>query len=652
MSIRHRAILALTILLLLAAGCSGASTPADTPVPISPTSPPPDDTPSPTATIPEPTQPPLPTPTDIPPIEDTIARLEGLPIDEFMQEAYKQIRLRDPDYLYREGLDGLYGIVPGDSFTNLSIDYVRETQQLESELLKILQAYDRSSLTRAQQMSYDSLEWYLDIHVRGQAYTGYKVLVNPVWGLQHLPTEILLGLPLETRADAERYLARISNVASWVDQVLEGLALNEQVGALPPKYVIDATIADVDWILGVQGLRDPDAEQMEIYANFQSRMGNLTDVSRADRYVLLDEVKAAIEESFIPSYQTLRDRLVYLSTIALEDPDQWQLPGGQEYYAYLLQFHTGTDLTADELHALGLAEVARTQAEIQLAAQEVGYPAGLNMAEINQRMAAENEIITGSALRREYNRILDAAKLAAEDFFDLRTSADVIVRPEPSGPPAYYQAPAPGTEGPGAMPVNLDYSPLLINYNEHVLVHHETIPGHHTQVSLAQELDLPWFQRFYSVNPFLQNYEYLAYVEGWALYAENLAWEMGLYEGEPFANLGRLRLHLLRAVRMVVDTGIHAKGWTLDEAAAYLEETTGISQTPSQLTRYLVNPGYYCSYNIAYIKYHAWRQRAMDQLGNAFDIKEFHNVMLGNGVLPVGILEGVIDDWIETELNG
>jgi uncharacterized protein (DUF885 family) len=255
-------------------------------------------------------------------------------------------------------------------------------------------------------------------------------------------------------------------------------------------------------------------------------------------------------------------------------------------------------------------------------------------------------------LRLEYNRILDAVKIASLDFFDLRTSIDVIVRPEPSGPPAYYESPKPGDEGPGAMPVNLDISPLYFNYNENVLVHHETIPGHHTQIALAQELDLPYFQSYYSVNPFLQDYAFLAYVEGWALYAENLAWEMGLYEGDAFANLGRLRLSLLRTVRMVVDTGIHARGWTLDEAAAYLEDVTGMPQTRAQLTRYLVNPGYFCSYNVASLKYLEWRQRAMNQLGPSFDIKEFHNVMLGNGVLPVSVLEGVINDWIATKLIG
>ncbi|MGD8815493.1 MAG: DUF885 family protein, partial [Anaerolineales bacterium] len=449
MSAQNRVTLAFMIL-LLATGCSKDSTADDMPVPGTQTQPPPSSTPLPTST---PTLPHPPTPTSTLPIVDTISQLEGLAIDEFMQEAFRQLQLRDPDKLFMEGLDGLYGVVPGDSFINLSIDYVRDTQQLERELLDLLHSYDRSTLTYDQQISYDSLEWYLDIHVRGQVYAGYKFLINPVWGLQNLPVEILMELPLENRADAERYIARIHNVTSWMDQVLEGLTLNEQVGALPPKYVIDSTIETVDAILGVQGLGSPEADQTELYSDFHRRMGQLTDVSHADRGVLLSEVQAAIEASFIPAYQALRDRLMRLSTIAIEDPDQWQLPGGQEYYAYLLQYHTGTDLTADEMHALALAKVTQLQAQIQTVAQEVGYPAGLSMAEINQRMEADNQIITGSALRREYNRILDAVKIASLDFFDLRTSIDVIVRPEPSGPPAYYEPPKPSTEGPGAMPV-------------------------------------------------------------------------------------------------------------------------------------------------------------------------------------------------------
>jgi uncharacterized protein (DUF885 family) len=436
-----------------------------------------------------------------------------------------------------------------------------------------------------------------------------------------------------------------------MDQVIEGLKRSEQAGAIPPKYVLEDTIAQLDGLLRIQGSTPPDAKTLEVYNRFNSKIYRIDDLSSDEREALLNAALTEIEETFIPAYQALKDHLIYLATLAAEDPNQWKLPGGEAYYTYLLAYHTGTDLSADEIHTLGLAEVARIQENIRKVDTELGYPAELTMAELNQRITEESQPITGQALRQKYEQILAAADQAAEEYFDLRTSADVVIRSEPIDIPAYYIQPAPGSSDPGVMPVNLMLSPLLVNYNEHVLVHHETIPGHHTQIALAQELDVPGYQRFYSVNPYLQNYQLLAYTEGWALYAEQLAWEMGLYDDDPFANLGRLRLHLLRTVRMVVDTGIHAKGWTLDEAAAYLEEVTGMPQSHSRLTRYLVNPGYPCSYNIAKLKLFELRQRAMEQLGDSFDIKAFHNVVLGNGVLPIGVLETVVEDWINAKLS-
>jgi uncharacterized protein (DUF885 family) len=260
-------------------------------------------------------------------------------------------------------------------------------------------------------------------------------------------------------------------------------------------------------------------------------------------------------------------------------------------------------------------------------------------------------MITGNELLEKYEGILAEVKQASEDYFDLRTSADVVIESVREGPPAYYIDPVPGSGDPGVMPANLGLNPMLMRYNEIVLVHHETIPGHHMQISLAQELDLPLFQRFYCVNPYLQHYEFLAYAEGWAFYGELLGWEMGLYEGEALANLSRIRLNLFRATRPVVDTGIHAKGWTLDEAAAYLEEVTGMPQSRQMMTRYLVNPGYTASYTVGKLTLLELRERARNELGNLFDIKEFHNAVLGNGVLPLGVLESVVEDWIQTKLN-
>jgi uncharacterized protein (DUF885 family) len=541
--------------------------------------------------------------------------------------------------------------VPGDRFTDISAAYVRDTQQLEREIFDLLQTYDRESLSPEQKISFDSLAWYLEMQVRGQAYADFKFLVNPVWGVQNWPIDFLMEYPVENKEDAEDYIARISSVGSWVAQVIEGLERNEQVGAIPPQYVVEDTIDQLNAILSIQGGEPPAADQLALYTDFRSKVVRIDNLGGDERKALLDAALKAVKKEFIPAYQALKDHLVYLTTIAVQDPNQWRLPGGEAYYAYLLAYYTGTDLSADEIHALGLAKVARIQADIREAALDLGYPEDIGMAELNQRIAAESQIVTGEPLRRKYEEILNAAGQAAGAYFDLQTSADVVIEVVPGGPPAYYQLPEPGSAEPGIMPVNLDVSPLYVNYNEHVLVHHETIPGHHTQLALAQELDLPGYQRFSSLHPYIQDYEFQAYTEGWALYAEVLAWEMGLYDGEPLANLGRLRLRLLRVVRMVVDTGIHAKGWTLEEAAAYLEGTTGMPQSNARLTRYLVNPGYACGHNTGGLKILAMRERARERLGDQFDIKEFHNVVLGHGIVPISVLESVVNDWIDGKLE-
>ncbi|MBN1137417.1 MAG: DUF885 family protein [Anaerolineae bacterium] len=626
---------------------SPAASATGSPVPPSATAGPPIATPSWTPTEFPPTEVPKPSPEPTPDqlaVDEILSGLGGLPIDEFLAESWRQLQVRDPDILLANGFADVYGVAPGDRFTDLSADYLGDTQRLEREILALLQAYERTALSAEQGISYDALEWYLTTQVRGQAFADHKFLVNPVWGLQNWPIDFLLESPLESKQDAEGYIARLASSDTWVAQVMAGLERNEQAGTLPPRYVLGDTITQMDAILAQY------PAQTDLYSDFSQRVRQVADLDQAQKDALRETALAEIEATLLPAYRALRNRLSALAAVAIEDPDEWRLPGGQEYYAYLLAYYTGTDMSADEIHELGLAEVARIQADIRAAAAELGHPAQITMAELNQRLVEESEVITGEALRQEYEQLLAAAGQAAEEAFDLQTSADVVLRTDPEGPPAYYASPPPGSEGPGEMRVNLEVSPRYVNYNEHVLVHHETIPGHHTQLALAQELDLPGYQRFYSVNPYLQTYDFEAYVEGWALYAEVLAWEVGLYDGDPLANLWRLRLRLLRTVRMVVDTGLHAEGWPLDEAAAYLEETTGMSQGRAGLARYLVNPGYACGYNVGGLKILELRQRAREKLGDRFDLKEFHNTVLGHGIVPIGVLEEVVDGWIEEKL--
>jgi uncharacterized protein (DUF885 family) len=623
----------------------------------------PSDTPLPATDFPlQPTNTPLPIPTETPLPSETIqpetlsipevfASLENLPFDEFLDESYRQLQRRDPDSQFMNGYADLFGIMVGDQFTDLSAEYTNQTQQLESGILELLGSYERESLSTNQRISYDAFKWYLGMRVRGHEYADYKFLVNPIWGLQNLPVELLNELPLETKTDAELYIARLTNTKPWSDQVIERLKRVEQAGALPPKYVIDDTISQLNGILNISEQNQPDASILDVYTHFRSEVYQIRDVNADERDTLLDSALTAVEEAFIPAYLGLIDQLEALSSRAVADPNQWQLPGDEDYYAFLLEYYTGTRLSADEIHVLALAEVSRLQEEIRKAAVELGYPAGLSMAELSQRISEESEMITGNTLTQRYVELISVADQTAGDYFNLWPNAEVVIRVDLDAPPAFYMAPAPGSSDPGVMVINPSISPWLVNYNEHVLVHHETIPGHHTQLALAQELDIPDLQRYYGVNPYLQEYILQAYPEGWAYYGENLAWELGLYADDPLANLGRLRLHLLRVVRSVVDTGIHAKGWTLDQAAVYLEEVTGMPQNWSSLTRYIVNPGYPNSYNIGAMKIVEFRLRARDALGEEFDIREFHDIILGHGILPIGILETVVEDWIITEQN-
>jgi uncharacterized protein (DUF885 family) len=582
----------------------------------------------------------------LPSVDAVLASLANLPIAAFFEESYRQLRLRDPDILYAGGFGEAFGVVLPDQFTDLSLEYTQATQELEIALLEMLHNYDREELSADQKISYDALDWYLDIRVRGQEFADYKFLVNPVWGLQGWPIDFLLEYAIMDKQDAEFYITRIASLDTWAEGVIAGLQRNVDVGAVPPKYVLEDTIAQIDAILMMQTANDFDGTLIEVYRDLMKKVNQLDDLDSAEKESLLDLALSAVEDSFIPAYLAIKEQLLVMTESAVEDPNQWQLPGGADYYNYLLAYYTGTDLSADELHAMALAEVARIKREMWAAAAILGYPAGISMPELNQRISEDSPGLNGLERLDLYKAILAAADQAADDYFDLRTTAGVEIQTVRIGLPAYYINPKPGSGEAGVMPVNQTLSPQLVNYNEYVLTHHETIPGHHTQLALAQELDLTPLQRYYCVNPVLQEYALQAYSEGWAWYGENLAYEMGLYEGEPLANLGRLRLHLFRAVRMVVDTGIHAKGWTLDQAAAYLEDETGMPQEYAQLTRYLVNPGYPSGYSVGFMTLSDLRQRAEAQLGEAFDIKQFHNVVLGSGILPISVLEDVVEDWI------
>jgi len=584
-------------------------------------------------------------------VDGIIADLEGLPIDEFFDESYKQLLLRYPERLTELGISEWFGL-RNDQLNDISDKYVRETQQLEAAILDLLQTYDRSELLYEQQISYDVYEWYLDDLVRGHEfmycdYLMHHFLISYHDELVRLFTEYH---PFTSKEDAEDYISRLSQVNRQVEQLLEGLKLRKEAGVVPPRFILTMTesiLADFlrSYSRDVSAI---DGKFIVLYTVFDEKIEEI-NISEEEKEVLREAALTQMGESLIPAYLRLLEYIEYLETVATMDAGVWKFPTGDEYYAYMLRHETSTELTAEEIHEIGLAEVERIQKEMRSVFDELGYPEDGNLSDlVNRAISGGGFIDTYTQAGKDevistYEEILDEVSQSLHNVFDIHPKAELIVVGEPSfgGGGGYYVGASLDGSRPGAFHTGVGSS-LVPKYRMPTIAYHEAIPGHYFQVSIAQELDLPLFR-----NDVIYN----GYAEGWAVYAEQLAWELGLYEDNPYGNIGRLDMELLRAVRLVADTGIHAKKWTREEAKAYMKEALGSDRFSHEVDRYIVLPAQATGYKVGMLKILELRQKAMDELGDQFDMKEFHHVVLCNGGLPLILLEKVIEDYIDAKLG-
>ncbi|MCK5212793.1 MAG: DUF885 domain-containing protein, partial [Dehalococcoidia bacterium] len=361
---------------------------------------------------------------------------------------------------------------------------------------------------------------------------------------------------------------------------------------------------------------------------------SIAGISPSERTTILAEATDIMSEQVLPAYQRLYNKLVGLRDIAPQAIGYSQQPDGRAYYDYALRHQNQTGLTAVEIHELGLAQVARLQTQIQEEAVKAGYPEDFPIGAIYSRVTQDGGVLSGDDIVSTYEGILEQAKENVSDVFEHLPRATVIVvpdaiggyyRPSNGSRPAEFAAPATGYQPYYAMPT---------------LTFHETIPGHHLQIGLASELDLPLLRRIEV---------FLGFTEGWALYSERLAWELGWYDDDPFGNLGRLSDEMMRAVRLVVDTGIHAMGWTANQASVYFAENTGKSMSSAryQVLRYIVWPGQSTSYMIGFLRILGLRDQVQSVLGDTFDLAAFHTLVLENGSLPLDILERRVQEIID-----
>ncbi|KAA3644653.1 MAG: DUF885 domain-containing protein [Chloroflexi bacterium] len=566
------------------------------------------------------------------------ASLEGLPIDEFFYESFRLLMLRDPEAITNEGIEELLD-APTGQLNNLSDDYIRDTQALEIEILDLLSSYDRASLAPEQQTSYDVYTWYLEdlIAAHDFIYNDYPASHFLTTSVQ---TTIFLFFtdthPLDTEQDAQAYIARLNQVGTQFDQIIEGLELRSEAGIIPPRF-------SIQWAYGsMQGMAGSSYSASPFYATFRDKLDEIDDLDEATKEQLLSEAQVAVTDSVIPAYQRLSTALRQLESSAPTDDGVWQFENGTDYYNYLLRHQTTTDLSADEIHELGLQELDRIHAEMRVLFDQLGYSQEADLQTLYAQVASDGGFISGNQIVETHENIIVETTARLDQAFEILPEAEVIVIGGSFGG-FYIPASLDGTR-PGAFYAQAGGNPEPW-HTIPTLNYHEAIPGHHLQIALAQEMDLPLFRNIIGIN---------AYVEGWALYAERLASELGWYEDDVYGDLGRLQFEAFRAARLVVDTGIHAQGWTFDEATAFFSENIGFDEQMSQqqIARYVVLPGQSTSYMVGMLKILELRQVAMDQLGDQFDLKEFHTVILSSGSVPLDLLEDIVNQYIADKLAG
>jgi uncharacterized protein (DUF885 family) len=397
-------------------------------------------------------------------------------------------------------------------------------------------------------------------------------------------------------------------------------------------------------------LAQPAAENI-LGSSFKTRAATIKELTDAERAALQKRVEATVTKVVYPAYQKLIDYFNGLLPKTTTDDGVWKMPDGDAFYAYILRMSTTTTLKPQEVHDLGLREITRIETEMRAILDANGYegrPIGETMDALGKdpRFLFTDDDKGRAEALAEYTRLITQATERSKQLFLTVPKAKIEVRRVPefkqaTAQGAYYEGAAMDGTRPGVFYANLRDMNQIQKWSMPTLAYHEGVPGHHWQISTAQELKgLPQFRK---VIPFT------AYVEGWALYAEWLAKEAGWYQDDPFGDLGRLRDELFRAVRLVVDTGIHAKRWTREQAITYMRDKTGMGEkeVTAEVERYIVWPGQACAYKVGMLKLQELRKRAQTELGPKFDQREFHDVVLRNGAMPLEILEEQVLAYIQ-----
>ena len=564
----------------------------------------------------------------------------------FFEQAFQERIALSPQTMTSLGIKRDYGRL--DDGTDAAAE--RSLALAEAQLARMKAEFDPARVSADSRMSMRLFEYGVEQARLSNRWRdwGYQFAANgnPTTGL---PVFMINNHRVDSVEDAEAYVSRLRDAERVMQEIAAELRQRAAAGVISPNFVFEPSIANTRNIIA--GAPFDDGADNPVWADFQRKVAAL-EADEATRARLLDEGRAALTGEWRRGYEQVLAALAEVQQQAAAMPDRdagvWRLPDGEAYYNARLQLSTTTDLTADRIHEIGLAEVERLHGEMQAIMNQVGFEGSLQeffaFLKTDPRFQYPNTPEGKEQYLSDSRAFIAQVMEAAPRWFSDLPEAALEVRAvepwrEATASIAFYNQPAPDGSRPGIYYVNLSDMTQVLKPQIEGISYHEGAPGHHFQIAWAQEMEgLPSFRRFGG---------YGAYAEGWGLYAERLGKEMG-FSQDPYSDFGRLSTELWRAVRLVTDTGLHAKRWSREQAIDYFRQNSLLSERDivKEVERYLTNPGQATSYKIGELKIMELRQRAQAALGDRFDIRDFHAVVLGSGSVPLDVLEGQVDAWI------
>jgi uncharacterized protein (DUF885 family) len=567
-------------------------------------------------------------------------------IEHFYLRVFAELILERPELLSRLRILEPWGLDWfSDDLDDYSVEFTDRTAREVKAQLAMLRSYDRAAQSESQQLSTDVLDRFLALQAEGERFRFHDYPVNQMDGVQNELPDFMLNIhQVRSERDAEHYLARLAKFGVAFGQLIESLEHRERLGVLPPRFVLERVLD------GMRAFLKPPPAQHVLVTDFAERLQKVAGLSDQKRALWAERAVQEVEHTVYPAYRRLETQLEGMRERAGTDDGVWRLPDGEAYYAWCVRLHTTTDRTPQEIHRRGLAEVARIQGEMReiLSAESIPAP---DLAQAIRELGQDARFLYPDTeegreqLIAGYQAIIQDAEQRLPALFGRLPRARVVVQPVPDfkaegAARAYYEMPPFDGSKPGVFYANLRHTAEHPKWGMRTLAYHEAVPGHHLQIAIAQELEgVPFFRR---VVPFT------AFHEGWALYAERLAAEQGFHP-TPWDRLGQLVAEVFRAVRLVVDTGIHAQRWTREQAIDYMAANTGMerSEVVAEVERYIVLPGQALAYKTGQMEILELRERARAALGDRFDLREFHDQVLGSGALPLTLLARNIEGWLE-----